>query len=223
MMPFDGGIDSIANGSLILSAVAAFLYLLKEKEAPSVRRTILKTASILLLAVIAAVEGGPILLVIALLLSALGDALLAQDGERMFLGGLASFLAGHLAYVALFLSMAALPAFFGEIWRPLAAVLIVSGAVGVFLWLRSALPGNLVVPVAVYTVAIAAMGLAALGVDGPVFFGALLFMASDTILAGEKFRFRPNSTHRAWARPAVWILYWLAQVAILLSVLAVTR
>ena len=49
---------------------------------------------------LAVVENGPLLLFAALALSAVGDAFLSREGDRAFLGGLASFLAAHLAYIA---------------------------------------------------------------------------------------------------------------------------
>ena len=69
----------------------------------------MKTLAVGLLAVLVVVEDGPLLLVAALALSAVGDAFLSRDGDKAFLGGLASFLAAHLVYIALFLTRAAAP------------------------------------------------------------------------------------------------------------------
>ena len=78
MTPFPGGIESLANGTLILSAAAALLYLPLQGREPSLRRTLVKTGSTALLALLAWMEGGPALLVAALALSAAGDAFLAH-------------------------------------------------------------------------------------------------------------------------------------------------
>ena len=82
MMPFPGGIDSLANGTLIISVGAACLYLVLRGTEPVWRRMLLKAASIVLLAFLAMIAGGPFLLVAALLICAVGDALLAQEGEQ---------------------------------------------------------------------------------------------------------------------------------------------
>src|SRR5690606_10948726 len=66
MMPFPGGMDSLANGTLLLSVAAALLYLPVQGRSPSLRRTIVKTAAVALLAVLAWIAGGPLLLVAAL-------------------------------------------------------------------------------------------------------------------------------------------------------------
>ena len=52
-----------------------------------------------------------------------------------------------------------------------------------------------------------------------VMFGAALFVLSDAILAIDRFLLSPNSAHKAWAGPAVWVLYYLAQAAITLGFL----
>src|SRR5690606_24910031 len=103
MMPFPGGIEGTENGILLLSIAAALLYLPVLGRPPSLRRTAVKAGSVALLAALAFEAGGPLLLVAALALSALGDAALAQEKDRFFLAGLVSFLLAHIAYVVLFL------------------------------------------------------------------------------------------------------------------------
>ncbi len=221
MMPFAGGIDSLSNGTLLLAFAAAVAYLPMQAAAPSWRRTVAKTAGVALLAVLAVLEQGPWLLVVGLALSAAGDAFLAQEGERPFLAGLASFLAGHVAYVGLFLTLGqGLSLLSAEPWR-LALDLVVIVAAG--LLLRRLLPAvgsDMRVPVTVYVIAILAMMLAASTVSAPlVVAGAALFVASDAILATQKFLLPAGSPGHRRAGPAVWILYFLAQVAITLGVL----
>jgi uncharacterized membrane protein YhhN len=221
MMPFQGGIDSLANGTLFFSAALALFYLLVQARQPSARRTMAKAGSIALLAVLAFIEGGPLLLMIALLFCAAGDAFLAHDGEPSFLGGLASFLTGHLVYVALFLTQGeGIAIVQAQPWRLVLPLVAVAGAVILLRRLLPAVGPTLRVPVTVYVVAIASMMLAAATVPAPLaMIGAALFLASDAILAIEKFLLPPTSPHGAWARPAVWILYYLAQVAITLAFL----
>lgn len=220
-MPFPGGLESTQNGTLLFSVVAAALYLFMTGREPSWRRTAAKTASTALLALLAFLVGGPVLLVLALLLSAAGDAFLAYDDEPAFMAGLASFLAAHIAYVVLFARTGSgIAMYAAEPWRLVAAIVMVVLLTGVFLRLRPALPANLLGPVAVYAAAILGMGLFALTLPSLlVIVGAVLFMASDAILAAGKFLFDARSPRQAVVRPAVWILYYAAQVAITMGFL----
>lgn len=220
-MPFAGGIDSLSNGTLILSAAAAFLYLPMQGRPPSWRRTVAKTAAVALLAVLAVIEGGPPLLVAALVLSAAGDAFLAHDGDRAFMGGLASFLLAHLAYLTLFAEVGGgFEIVAAQPWRAvLPLVAVFAAAVLLTRMMKAAAPG-LRVPVAVYVLAIVAMMLTSATVGAPiVMLGAFLFVTSDAILAAEKFLMPAASHHRRWTGPAVWLLYWTAQAAITLGFL----
>jgi uncharacterized membrane protein YhhN len=64
------------------------------------------------------------------------------------------------------------------------------------------------------------MGLSALTLPVPaVIAGAILFMASDALLAVGRFLLAADSPRQALVRPAVWALYYLAQAAITLGVL----
>jgi uncharacterized membrane protein YhhN len=221
MMPFAGGIDSLSNGTLLLACTAAAVYLPMQARAPSWRRTVAKTAGVALLAVLAIIEQGPWLLVAALALSAVGDACLAHDGERPFLAGLASFLAGHLAYLALFVAVGqGLGLLTAEPWRLALDAVVTLAALLLLRRLFPAVGTDLRVPVGVYVAAILAMMFAASTVADPlVVGGAALFVVSDAILATQKFLLREGSRHHAWAGPAVWVLYFLAQTAITLGLL----
>lgn len=221
MMPFAGGPDSLSNGTLVFSVAAALLYLMMQARPPSWRRTVAKAGSVALLAVLATLEGGPFLLVAALVLSAAGDAFLAHEGEKPFLGGLASFLLAHLAYVALFVAAGGGAEILAvQPWR---LAIPVAATVAALLLLRRLLPAvgpALRLPVSFYVAAIVAMMWASATVPAPiVMVGAALFVASDAILAVEKFLLSPQSPHRTWAGPAVWVLYYLAQATITLGLL----
>ncbi|TIW85160.1 MAG: lysoplasmalogenase, partial [Mesorhizobium sp.] len=107
-----------ANATLIFSLVAAVIYAFTLGMPPTLARSAAKTLAVALLAVLAALQGGPQLLVAALAFSAVGDAFLSRDGEKAFLGGLASFLIAHIVYVALFLrSGSGLGVLGAESWR----------------------------------------------------------------------------------------------------------
>ncbi len=221
MMPFEGGIDSLANGTLLLSAVAAVLYLPVQGREPSLRRSFVKTVSTALLAVLAYIEGGPLLLVVALALSFAGDFFLSRDGEKPFLAGLTSFLAAHLVYVPLFLSVGGGTDML--LWQPWRIGLAVLAILGAGLLLRRLLPAagtQMRVPVAVYTAAILAMLLAAATVPSPVILiGAVLFVLSDSLLAIGRFLLPEGSPRQRPTGAAVWVFYYLAQMAITLGFL----
>jgi len=216
MLPFAGGIEDPSNGSVIFSVAAAVLYFIMQETRPSLLRSAVKTLAVGLLAVLCALQHQPYLLVVALALSALGDLFLSRDGERAFLGGLGSFLAAHIAYIALFwMSGEGTAIFTAEPWR-----LVVVGALVVFalvmlvLLMREVGP-DLRFPILVYISAIVVMGVSAVSLrNGWVIAGALAFMASDTILAAERFLVPAISPRRNVMRSAVWVLYYAAQALI---------
>ena len=82
-MLFPGGIEATANGTLIMSAVAAVIYALIVNARPTLARSAVKTMAVALLTVLAAVENGPLLLVAGLALSAIGDK--AKNFQPLFI------------------------------------------------------------------------------------------------------------------------------------------
>lgn len=222
MLPFPGGLETQANGALILAVVAAVAYLYARPLAVSWKRSAIKTIPLAALAWLSFGEGGPWLLTAALALSVLGDLALAQeDDDRFFLAGLGAFLAAHIAYVALFATgSAGLAILVAEPWRLAAALAIC--AFGIFMLIRlwPALDAAMRAPVMAYMLAIVAMGVAALTTRSPaVVAGAGLFIASDAILATERFLLGSNAPQRAATGPVIWITYIAAQIAITLGVL----
>jgi uncharacterized membrane protein YhhN len=221
MMPFAGGIDANANATLVFSLVAAVIYAFTLNMPPTLARSAAKTLAVSMLAMLAFMQGGPLLLVAALALSAVGDAFLSRDGETAFLGGLASFLAAHILYVPLFLqSGGGLGLLGAELWR--GAIALAMAAFGIVmlaaLWRR--VGPALRLPIGVYVAAILAMGISALTTSNLwVIGGAILFMASDGLLAAERFLLAAISPHRVWMRYAAWTLYYAAQLAITLGFL----
>lgn len=221
MTPFPDGIDSLPNGALILSLAAAVAYLAVQGRTPSLRRSFAKTAAVGLLAVLAFVQDGPALLIAALALSAAGDAFLAQEGETPFLAGLASFLLAHVAYVVLFVMAGdGLAILVSQPWR---MALCVVGVIAAMALLRRLLPAaglQMRAPVALYTVAILAMLLAAATMRAPaILAGAVLFVVSDSLLAIGRFLLAPGDPRQPALGAAVWVSYYLAQAAITLGFL----
>lgn len=221
MMPFEGGVDSPANATLVFSCAAALLYGTMVAAPQRLLRSVVKTLAVALLAVLAAMQGGHWLLVLALGLSAAGDFFLSRDGDKPFLAGLASFLAAHIAFVALFvLAGNGLAAFVETPSRAVvAASVIVLGLAMLVLLMRRVGP-ELRLPVTAYVAAILAMVVTTLALDSPlVITGALLFMTSDALLATERFLLPAISRQRDWMRYAVWGLYYLGQLMITLGLI----
>ncbi|WP_171239474.1 lysoplasmalogenase [Ruegeria sp. HKCCA5491] len=206
----------------LIAAACALVYLPMSPKPASGLRSVLKTLSVAILALIAARQGAPLLLTTALALCAVGDALLSRDSDATFMAGIGAFAAGHLTYIALFLSHPSSetalifdrPGFF---WS-----LIILGIVAVTLLAPRA--GELKVPVLGYIPIILGMGLTVLAVPdiGPLRWAlpaALAFIASDLILATEKFLLPQNHPSLRLTPYMVWILYWGAQAGLLIAFL----
>lgn len=122
----------------------------------------------------------PKALVAGLAFGAAGDtALLFDDHEAAFLTGMAAFLGTQVSYTA---GMVRLGAVEGVIERPRLAVGCLAGWAAVNALLTPALDRRLRLPVAGYSLAIAAMGAAASGLGGKVAAGALSFIVSDLLI-----------------------------------------
>ncbi len=206
----------------LIAAACALAYLPMTPKPASGLRSVLKTLSVAILAAIAALQGAPLLLVAALSFCAVGDALLSRDSDATFRAGIGAFAAGHLAYIALFLSHPSSetalifdrPGFF---WS-----LIIFGIVAATLLAPRA--GELKVPVLGYIPIILGMGLAVLAVPeiGTLRWAlpaAMAFIASDLILATEKFLLPQNHPSLRFTPYMVWILYWGAQAGLLTAFL----
>lgn len=213
--------EAAATIVLSIAVLVGLSYFLILNKPPSHRRALWKTLPVSLLALYALVMEAPHLMVAGLAFSALGDAFLAYEGERNFIGGLASFLIAHLAYGALFYQIGDVGLVAAEAWRMVAAVVAVLLAVALvgFLW-RAA--GELAPAVFAYASAIAGMAVLSLGVSAvAVFAGAVLFMSSDAVLAVETFKMTKDHPLRRLAARYVWASYFGSQVILTLSVVAI--
>lgn len=205
------GFTPLTAGLLAVSLAGALAHLLIFLRRPqSTARSLAKTSAVAALALLALVDGAPWLLVAALSLSTIGDLAISRDGERAFLIGLGAFLAAHLSYVPLFLSVA--EGWHG--WRIalVVALAAVAGAMTRWLWPHL---GGMRTPVAVYVLAIFGMGAAAVGAPlslWPLILGAALFVASDAALSAETFVHR--AAPRRWTAPFIWTTYYAAQALI---------
>lgn len=145
----------------------------------------------------------------ALLLGWLGDALLLSRASKAFMVGLLAFLLSHVLFAVAFAS--------GELSMPAVAIAsvlaLVFGAI-VLRWLLPHTPGNFKAPVIGYVVVILGMCVTAAGhayasERWAVLVGALLFTASDLSVARDRF-VRQGYINRLWGLPT----YYLAQVVL---------
>ena len=152
---------------------------------------------------------------LGLVLSLAGDVLLMLPTDR-FREGLASFLAAHVCYIAAFTSGT------GLITDPIPAIAF--GALGILLLLGvlwAGVPRRLRVTVVLYVAVILTMAFQAMARarrlhDASSILaaaGAALFVASDALLAWDRFR-----APIPFSRAAVLSTYFLAQWLIALSV-----
>ena len=141
---------------------------------------------------------------VALVLSALGDVFLLGSSQSAFLAGLGAFLIAHIAYAVAFTNP-------GLNARGLIAVVpLALFALVVWRWLAPHLAARLRGPVALYVVAITTIGVMAVASgagDIRVPVGAGLFIASDLAVARHTF-VAPGYRNKLWGLP----LYYAAQV-----------
>lgn len=164
------------------------------------------------------------LVLAALIFSVLGDTFLMfveQNPEKpyFFILGLGSFLIAHLFYMAAFLTYPSKKE--GYIKRkPQMAIPFLIFLLSFNSYLYPAVPLALKVPVILYSLAIVAMSLSAVNLNGKIadrsfvwlLSGVLLFVFSDTIIGLNKFM--PEAVH--WANPRILIMstYLAAQFLI---------
>ncbi len=199
---------------LAIALAAALLYFVGEALPSPALRLATKALPALCLAVWAR-RGPPSalrrLVSSGLLVSALGDLFLEIG---LFLAGLVAFLLAHVAYAVAFFSVTRRPSLVRAIPFALYGALF-------WLYLRPRL-GALAGPVLAYTTAICTMlwrAAARIGRPGDDrrsawlgLLGALLFAASDSLIALDRF-----DAPLGAARHAILPLYWLGQLGIAAS------
>jgi alkenylglycerophosphocholine/alkenylglycerophosphoethanolamine hydrolase len=152
-------------------------------------------------------------LIAGLVCSLAGDVFLMLD-EKLFLGGLVSFLVGHVMYVIALLQF--------DIEPPLLIVGVLLVLVAAAVIGSKVVAGarrhdeRLAVPVAVYMSVISLMVVSAFGTTIPIaIVGALLFYASDGVLGWN--RFVQPVPH---GRLAIMTTYHLGQIGLALALVA---
>lgn len=201
-----------ATGILWLSVALGTSYLWILPKDKTVFRAVWKTLPVVLLAVYAYLVGAHPLLVAALVLGSLGDWSLAFEGDRAFIGGVAAFLAAHVAYVALLLTITDPALAVSMPWRIVAGCLVALLTLGVLtrIW-RPA--GRLALPIGLYVLLFMVLVWLTLGLANPlVFVGASLFILSDIVLTIRKYWTGPDHPIDRAAAYFVWMTYYAAQV-----------
>ena len=154
-----------------------------------------------------------VLILVGLVFSAVGDALLMLERDR-FLAGLAAFLAAHIFYVVAFVHEA-------PVWGPIYAVLPFAFVLIGMLQLLWPHAGTMRLPVSLYALVITTMAWrawarwATLGSTGALLaaIGAVLFVASDSFLAYNRF-VRPLPAAPAWVLSTYFCAQWLIALSV---------
>lgn len=204
---------------LAAAALLAIVYgFTLSRSPPSPAKLLLKISGMVILTSVAVWAGAPLLLVAGLAACTLGDAFLAGRTERWLIPGMAAFFVGHIFYVALFWATGQVS---GDLLNTLGrAVLVLAGA-GYIFWLSPSL-GPMRLPVLAYGAVILVMGAAAIALPpgfGLVLIGALMFIASDAILANELFRRPPGEAPRLIPSVSLWNLYFFGQMLICIGMI----
>ena len=187
---------------LALAAAALYLYALASNNT----LLALPAKPVPVLALIAWLRGAPATpygrwISIGLGFSVIGDILLAVPAD-LFAFGLAAFLCAHLAYLRAYCDVTLRPALPGLIASTITgmALLGVPASHGL---------GSLLIPVALYALAISAMLWRALACGGMAAIGAGLFVLSDSLIGIDRF-----VSSFAAAPYLIILTYWLGQWAI---------
>lgn len=193
----------------------ASVYLPMTAAAPSWLRSVVKTVPLTAFALAASIAGASPWLVAALAFSAAGDFALSRRGDAAFLYGLAAFALAHVVYIFLFLSLSGASLWGAFAFVPLGALSLVAFGLSAELWLVPFV-GRLRWAVRLYVLAITLMGLAAFTLPfGAITLGAVLFIASDTLLAVQLFRLEAGNRLSRPLGWSVWGLYVAGQALIL--------
>jgi uncharacterized membrane protein YhhN len=204
----------------VLALLAAIITILATYQGWRLTHYLFKPLAIIFIILIALEPNHPTssfyryIIIAGLLFSLVGDIFLMLPRDRFFIHGLISFLVAHLCYIAAFMYESGHAASL----RGVIPFLIYGGLMMRVLWPHL---GKMRVPVVFYMLAILMMGWTATSrwmlTEQPgsllAMLGALLFIASDSLLALDKFKGRFRS-----AQLLIFSTYAVAQWLIALSI-----
>lgn len=192
----------------ILLFIACFIYLPEFKG-----RLVFKLLpSVVLLSYLLRLKGQDFWFMLsALLLCAAGDTFLDLNRLKFFMGGLVSFSLAHLVYFVYFLKSYKKPD-----KRRISVIIILLIYALVLGYFLRIVPTDLLIPVWVYLGIIILMSMAAImasNVHYILYYGVIIFILSDTVLAVNKF-----IVPFQLATPLNIILYFSSQYCIVLGI-----
>lgn len=147
-----------------------------------------------------------VMALVALVFSWAGDIVLGAPGGFGFLAGLGCFFVAHLVWILVFVR------FTRERRIPAVAVVYLLWWVA-FVALLAPFTGSLLVPVAVYGLALGSVGVLGLASNRLVLSGSLLFVVSDSLLALHTFL--PNFS--PWGIDAAIMACYLAAQGLIVA------
>jgi uncharacterized membrane protein YhhN len=213
------------RGLLLLATLAAVADLVATAAGWNDARAVTKPLTAIVLALAAVTSRNtPRALAAGLVFATAGDELLLHGGDTAFAAGMAAFVAMHVCYIAAFAKTGSGRGLVER--RPWLMMPYGLAAIGMDSVLRR-YAGRFALPVTIYSIALAAMACAALNAAGRlantraavlIAGGALVFMASDTLLAFAKF-WPGFPLHGIPAELAIVGSYYVAQICIATGVL----
>ncbi len=211
-------IEGIGQAMIFLSFVGAVLYGGGWYPEGLIWQVAAKSSAVgflVLFVLVTAQTTNHMILLLALLASVAGDALLAIPGENSFMQGLAAFFIAHIFYIGLFLKNR----------LPLEDVTGIRMRISALFWAGAGLGayflypglGDMLIPVAAYSVVLALMATTAMMSRFPVRLvgsGAILFLVSDAVLGVRTFL-----DLDVGGPLSVWVPYYLGQLFLAVGVM----
>lgn len=219
-MPFTGGIESIANATLLFSVLAAIGYAFSISMPPSLRGPIVKTLAIGLLAVLAFDRDAPLLLVAALGLSAASDAFSSQLNVKMSAVGFLAAVGAFMVFGLLFITHGRLDLLTLEPSRAVLGTVLILLFSGAMAWTWRQLNHTRRLPVLVYALALLVMALPALVTTPVIIAGSVLVIGSGAACLLAKSGVEEGASQQPFWPYAIWALRYTGHLLITLGSVA---
>lgn len=198
--------DAVRSPWLLAFAVMSAAHLVLNAAEASPWDSITKCLIMPLLAAWVFAQDGPRLIVIALLVSTVGDFFMEFD--NLFAFGMAAFAVAHICFIRFFVSRGAL----GQLRRkPWIAVTYGAAAIALVAYIWTGLDADIRPAIPVYAALLAGTASTSLATDARAGLGGALFLISDGIIAlGEAGKWQPEPS-------SVWIMVFYILALFFLS------